>query len=38
MLDEVSKRVAWAIATIKTDLDLDKGIQDVDLAETFGTW
>jgi len=31
------ERVAWAIATIKEDRDLDKGITDVDLAKILGT-
>ncbi|OPY91441.1 MAG: HTH-type transcriptional regulator PrtR [Syntrophaceae bacterium PtaU1.Bin231] len=37
MLDELSKRIAWAIETIKADKDLDKGIQDIDLAKKLGT-
>lgn len=37
MLDSLVERVAWAIATIKDDRDLDKGISDVDLAKILGT-
>lgn len=34
---DLVKRVAWAIATIKDDRDLDKGITDVDLGKILGT-
>jgi hypothetical protein len=37
MLAYLSKRIAWAIETIKADKDLDKGIQDIDLAKKLGT-
>ena len=37
MLADLSKRIAWAIETIKADKDLDKGIQDVDLAKKLST-
>jgi phage repressor protein C with HTH and peptisase S24 domain len=37
MLDDLSKRIAWAIEAIKADKDLEKGIQDIDLAKKLGT-
>ena len=37
MLDDLAKRIAWAIETIKDNKDLDKGISDVDLAKILGT-
>lgn len=37
MLSELSQRISWAIETIKADKDLDKSIQDVDLAKKLGT-
>jgi len=36
-MDNLTKRVAWAIEIIKTDQDLDKGILDVNLAKNLGT-
>jgi len=37
MMDNLPKRIAWAISTIKADKNLDKGIQDIDLAKVLGT-
>ena len=37
MTDSLATRITWAIATIKDDRDLDKGITDVDLAKILGT-
>ena len=37
IVDEFASRTAWAIETIKSDPDLDKGITDVELAKVLGT-
>jgi phage repressor protein C with HTH and peptisase S24 domain len=37
MLDNLNKRIAWAIKIITADNDLDKGITDVALAKLLGT-
>jgi phage repressor protein C with HTH and peptisase S24 domain len=37
IMDNLIKRIAWAIETIKLDKGLDKGIKDVDLAKILGT-
>lgn len=36
-MDNLTKRVAWAIEAIKADRDLDKGITDIKLAKILGT-
>jgi FtsZ-binding cell division protein ZapB len=36
-LDNLTKRVAWSIETIKIERSLDKGIKDIDLAKILGT-
>ena len=36
-MDKLTERVAWAIKIIKADKDLDKGINDVELAKILGT-
>lgn len=36
-MDDLASRTAWAIQTIKDNRDLDKGINDVDLAKILGT-
>lgn len=36
-MDNLIKRTAWAIGVIKTDKDLDRGIEDVALAKILGT-
>lgn len=36
-MDDLASRTAWAIQAIKDNRDLDKGINDVDLAKILGT-
>lgn len=37
MLSNLQKRVAWAIRTIASDSNLDKGINDIELSKILGT-